>query len=152
MNAASTARDARPPQLLVRMMNPVLRFVLRTPLGRLVRPFALLEFVGRRSGRQFLVPVGYHELDRGHLVVTPAPWRVNFRSPHPVVVHFRGRREVCLGHLVDDPATVATALRELAQRQRSLKRIGVDIPDGHVIDAADVTAVDRALIEFEPCP
>ncbi len=66
------ARDARPPLILVRVMNPIMRVVLRTVLGRLVRPFALLEFTGRRSGRRFLVPVGWHEIDSGHFAFTPA--------------------------------------------------------------------------------
>lgn len=150
MDETSIARDARPPEFLVRTMNPVMRSVLRTPLGRLARPFALVEFTGRRSGRQYRVPVGYHQLGRGHVVVTPAPWRANFRNPHPVVVYFRGHRDERVGHLVDDPEAVATTLRELAKRDGSLKRIGVDLPDGHIINATDVTAVDRALIEFGP--
>src|SRR4051794_21368801 len=52
--AAVVARDAKPPLALVRMMNPVLRLLLRTPLARALRPFALLEFTGRRSGRRLL--------------------------------------------------------------------------------------------------
>ena len=46
----AVARDARPPLALVRVINPTMRVVLRTPLGRLVRPVALLDFTGRRSG------------------------------------------------------------------------------------------------------
>ena len=145
----AAARDARPPLLLVRLMNPVLRVVLRTPLGRLVRPFALLEFDGRRSGRRFRVPVGYHESANGRVVFTPAPWRVNFRGGTPVTVHFRGRREELTGRLDDDPERVAAALQMLADRG-ALGLVGVDVPAGHRIGAADVQALDRALIRFAP--
>lgn len=144
------ARDARPPLMLVRVMNPILRVVLRTPLGRLVRPFALLEFTGRRSGRRFLVPVGWHEIDSGHVVFTPAPWRVNFRNGKPVTVRFRGHRQDLIGVLDDDTDRVAVALQSLVDGRGSLRPIGVDIPGGHRVTPADVTAVDRAVIRFEP--
>ena len=144
------ARDARPPLILVRLMNPIMRVVLRTALGRLVHPFALLEFTGRRSGRRFLVPVGWHEIDSGHVVFTPAPWRVNFRSGHPVTVRFRGQHQSLTGVLDDDPERVALALQSLADRRGSLRAVGIDIPARHRVTAADVAAVDRAVIRFEP--
>ena len=147
------ARDIRPPLIVVRAMNPIMRVALRTPLGRLVRPFALLEFTGRRSGHRFLVPVGWHEIDSGHVVFTPAAWRVNFRDGLPVTVRFRGRRQDLVGVLDDDPDRVAVSLQSLADRRGSLRAAGVDIPAGHRVTPADVAAVHRAVIRFEPtCP
>jgi hypothetical protein len=148
---APVARDARPPLLLVRAMNPVMRRMLRTPLGRLVRPFALLEFRGRRSGRVYRVPVGYHEIDDGlRVVFTPAPWRVNLRGGIPVTLRFRGQTHHLVGTLDDDPASIAAALQAVADRTGSLKPVGVDIPAGHRVTADDVVAVDRAVIWFTP--
>jgi hypothetical protein len=144
------ARDARPPLILVRAMNPIMRVALRTPLGRLIRPFALLEFTGRRSGRRFLVPVGWHEIDSGRVAFTPAPWRVNFRGGSPLTVWFRGERLNLIGVLDEDPDRVAVALQSLADRCGSLRRAGVDIPTGHRVSPADVAAVHRAVIRFEP--
>lgn len=146
--ADAVASDARPPLLLVRLLNPVMRIVLRTPLGRVVRPFALLEFEGRRTGRRYRVPVGWHEIESGHVVCTPAPWRVNFRDGIPVTVRYRGHRRELTGTLDDDPEHVAAALRSLADRCGSLRPVGVDVPPGHHITAADVLALDRALIRF----
>ena len=145
----AVARDARPPLALVRIMNPVLRVLLRTPVGRLITPFALLEFEGRRSGRRLRVPVGWQQVDGGHVVVTPAPWRVNFEGGRPVTVHARGRRYDFIGTLDDDPDSVAVCLQHLAARHGSLRRIGVDVPPSHRITGADVRAVDRAVIHFE---
>jgi hypothetical protein len=144
------ARDARPPLSLVRMMNLIMRVFLRTPLGRMVRPFALLEFTGRRSARRFLVPVGWHEIDSGHVAFTPAPWRAHFRNGIPVTVWLRGQRQNLIGVLDDDPEQVAVALQSLADHRGSLRPIGVDIPAGHRLTAADVAAVDRAVIRFQP--
>lgn len=147
---AAVARDARPPEQLVRVMNPVMRVVLCTPLGRLVRPFALLEFRGQRSGKLLRVPVGWHATDNGHVVVTPAAWRANFRGGAPVTVRFRCRRRKLIGTLDDDPHAVATTLRNIAERRGSLRPVGIEIPDGHRITPADVAAVDRAVIRFHP--
>ena len=147
-DTSGVARDARPPLMLVRLMNPAMRVLLRTPLGRLVRPFALVEFNGRRTGRRYRVPVGWHEIDGGHVVFTPAPWRLNFCYGIPVTVWFRGRRREFTGTLDDDPDAVAAALQALADRRGTLRPIGVDIPHGHRITAADALAVDRALIRF----
>jgi hypothetical protein len=146
----SVARDARPPLLLVALLNPVMRVVLRTPLGRLVRPVALLEFDGRRTARHYRIPVGWHELDRGHVVCTPAPWRVNFRNGIAVSVTFRGRRQEFTGTLVDDPDAVAAALQHLTEQHGSIRAVGVDVPRGHRITEDDVRAVGRALIRFTP--
>ncbi|MEO6629548.1 MAG: hypothetical protein ABIP03_13400 [Aquihabitans sp.] len=147
---AIVARDLRPPLVLVRVLNPIMRFLLRTPVGRIVRPIALLEFSGRRSGHRFLVPVGWHEIDSGYVVFTPAPWRVNFRHGMPVAVWFRGQRQDLIGFLDDDPDRVAVALQRLFDRRGSLRSVGVDLPAGHRVTPADVAAVNRAVIRFEP--
>ncbi len=144
------ARDARPPLLVVRLMNPIMRVMLRTPFGRLVRPLALLEFRGRRSGRLLRVPVGWHETDIGYVVFTPAAWRVNFRGGAAVTVYRHGRRFERFGTLDDDTGSVAAALQTVADRRGSLRSVAVEIPDNHRVTAADVEAIDRALIRFEP--
>ena len=152
MTAGSmVARDARPPLVLVRMMNPVLRQVLRTPLGRLVPPFALLEFTARRSGRRLLVPVGWQPISSGNVVFTPAPWRHNFAGGLPVTVHHRGRVQRVVGTLVDDPVAVAAAMNEVLDRRGSLRSIGVDLAAGQRATPADARAVGRALITFSDC-
>ena len=142
------ARDTKPPLLLVRVMNHILRVALRTPLGRAIRPFALLEFTGRQSGRTYRVPVGWHTIGTGPAVFTPAPWRANFAGGIHVTVHHCGRRRSLTGTLEADPAHVATAMQSLADRRGSLRPIGVTIPTGHHVTEADVRAVDRAVIMF----
>lgn len=142
------ARDARPPLLLVRILNPAMRLLLRTPVGRLIRPFALIEFHGHRTGRRYRIPVGWHTVDGAHVVFTPAPWRVNFRTGIPVTVTFRGRRRQFTGTLDDDPDAVTAALQALADQRGTLRPIGVDVPPSHRITKADVATLDRALIRF----
>ncbi|MET0838769.1 MAG: hypothetical protein ABWY19_08320 [Marmoricola sp.] len=148
----SPAQDARPPFLLVKGLNLVLRPTLRSPLGRLVPGVAMLEFRGRRTGRLFRVPVGWHAVEGGHVVVTPARWRSNFRDGCPVTVHARGRRRQMIGRLEDEPEDVAAALRSIAVSRGSLRFLGIRVPDGRELTGDDVRLLDRALLMFGPVP
>ncbi len=94
--------------------------------------------------------MGWQEVGSHPVVCTPAPWRANFRDGIPVAVWFRGRRRAYDATLDDDPARVAALLQSLADRSGSLRSVGIDIPSGHRITAADVAAVDRAIIHFTP--
>jgi hypothetical protein len=146
----TAVRDARPPTAVLRVLNPVMRTVLRTPLGRLVRPFSLLEFTGRRSGRRYRVPAGWHEVDGIAVVVSPAPWRANFAGGLPVTVRRHGRAHAMTGTLVTDREAVATTLQSLLDSGTAPRELGLQIPKGHEVSADDVVAVDRAVIELRP--
>src|SRR4051794_22606829 len=104
MNAetAAVVRNARPPDMVVRVANVIIRPLLRSPAARAIEPLALLEFDGRRTGQRRRVVVGWHAVDDEGFVVTPAPWRANFANGHAVTVHHRGRVTQSLGTLVDD--------------------------------------------------
>jgi hypothetical protein len=143
-------RDARPPLALVRVLNPTLRLLLRTPLGRLVRPFGLLEFHGRSSGRLYRVPVGVHRIDDELAVFSPAAWRQNFAGGRSATLRFRGYTSAVTGVLVAEPHAVATLLRSLEAGGTPLTHVGLRVAPGHELDADDVVAVDRAAICLQP--
>lgn len=144
-------REARPPTLLVAVLNPVLRLALRTRLGRMVRPCALLEFTGRRSGRRFRVPVGWHDAEGTRVVFSPAPrWPTNFRGGRKATVHRLGRKHELVGFLVTDPDEVARALRIVLAAGTPPRLIGLELPDGHQVTAADVLAVSKVMVRFAP--
>lgn len=145
---AAVVRDRRPPLALIRVLNPIMRTLLRTPLGRLVRPFALLEFDGRRSGRRYRVPVGWHAVGGDPVVFSPAPWRANFAGGTDVTVRLHGRRRRLVGTLVDDPGEVAAALDQMIKEGTPAARVGIVVPAGHQLTADDVRVVDRAMIRF----
>jgi len=144
----AVVRDARPPRAVIRILNPIMRTVLRTPAGRLVKPFALLEFRGRRSGRRYRVPVGWHDLRGEHLVLTPAAWRVNFRDGAEATVRYRGRRTSMTCTLVASPSEVAQAIDAIIDSGKSPGQIGLRVPPGHTVTADEVVAVDRKVIRF----
>ena len=142
--------DAKPPRALVRAMNPVLRVVLRTPLGWLVRPFGLLEFTGRRSGRRYRVPVGVHLVDGIPVVFTPASWRANFAGGRPLTVHLHGSAEEMVGRLETEPGAVAALLQRLFDDGTAPTKVGLRVSPGHRIGPDDVASVDRAAVTLMP--
>jgi hypothetical protein len=76
--------------------NRVVRGLLRTPVlnravgGRLVT----LYVVGRKSGRQYTVPVAYTRHDGDLLIGTPFGWGRNLRTGEPVEILLQGRRRL----------------------------------------------------------
>ena len=140
---------ALPPDTVLRVLNPVMRRVLRTPLGRLAGSFALLDFTGRRSGRSYRVPVGWYEVDGRPFVLTPAPWRVNFAGGAEVVVHHRGRAQRMTGTLDSDADEVARLVRALLASGIRDRMVGMEITDGHEVTADDMRHIDRRVVRLE---
>ena len=144
--------DARPPEALVRVMNPVVRALLRSPVGRKIRPLALVEYTGRRTGTRRKVVVAWHELDGRSLVVTPAGWRVNFGGGAPATVRHHGATQPMTATLEADPTAVAHTLTKLFEAGNAPKTVGLAVQPGHVITPEDVVAVHRAVVWFDPVP
>jgi deazaflavin-dependent oxidoreductase (nitroreductase family) len=77
--------------------NPLLRFVLSSPLHRpLSRSLLVLSYIGRRSGRRRATPVQYAPFGDDLVLVaaraSQKSWWRNFRDPAPVMITLRGRR------------------------------------------------------------
>ncbi|MGZ4759909.1 MAG: hypothetical protein ACXV95_12685 [Acidimicrobiales bacterium] len=142
--------DRRPPELVVRLLNPVMRFALRSPFGRALGALAELEFEGRRSGHRRRIVVAWHEQDGAALVFSPAPWRANFAGGRAATVWHRGRPRPWSGTLVADRSAVVDLVNRVLATGASAGSIGLRIAPGHELDADDIAAVDRAAIRFEP--
>jgi len=123
-----------PPLLLVRLANPVMRRLLASPLHAVAsRQLLLLHFTGRRTGRRYTVPTGYHDLDGVPSVLTNSGWRLNFRGGSDIEVTLRGRRRPARATLVEDPAMVATAYQGVIDRlgwQAAQRRLGIRVNVG----------------------
>jgi hypothetical protein len=150
MAGSTPVADNRPPERLVRAANVVLRAVLNSPLRKLVRPsLAVLEFKGRKSGRAYRIPVGWHVVDGSRVVFTPAGWRVNFRDGGPVTVAHRGGRASGTGTLVEDPAVVADGLQQALDGGSTPSLLGLKVEKGHRVTAEDAVASGRSMIRLE---
>ncbi len=111
---------AEPPEKLAKVVNPIVKILLRSPLHRLIsKHLMLLAFEGRKTGRTYSVVVGRHKVNDTLVVPTGTTgrrWRLNFRGGAPVVVTMGGRRLHGRGELVEDPEEVARIHRLLLDR------------------------------------
>jgi hypothetical protein len=134
---------AHPPETLLKVMNPAVKLLLRTPLaGALGRQMMVLNFKGRKSGRQFSVPVSAHKLDDVLYALANAGWTANFADGATADVLHAGNTTPMRGELIRDPATVADLAHRAAQSYgaKAAQRImGLKFRDDSVPSLAEFT-------------
>jgi hypothetical protein len=102
-----------PPAGLLRAVNPMVGFLLRTPLaGPLRKQMMVVNVTGRKSGRRYSIPLSAHQIDGTIYALTSAPWKNNFRDGATAEVLHDGKTSTMRGELITDPNVVA----ELSER------------------------------------
>jgi len=102
-----------PPAGLLRAVNPLVGFLLRTPLaGPLRKQMMVVNVTGRKSGRKYSIPLSAHQIDGTLYALTSAPWKNNFREGATAEVLRDGKTTTMRGELITDPTLVA----ELSER------------------------------------
>ena len=138
---------------LLTRLNPLIALILRSPAHRLLsRGLMLLTFRGRKSGRQFAIPVGYQrEDDIVTVMVSEArnkQWWRNYREAGRVALRLRGR------DLAGEAQVVAPGSDEFRQRaERSLRRVpglsrvfGVDFDRKRGLTAEQLEHLGSAIV------
>lgn len=98
--------------------NSFVLAVLRSPVHRLLSGMAIeLRYTGRRSGREYVLPVQYARSGQ-RLVVRPqavqrSTWWRNFHTPAPVTVRLAGRIRRGTAQLVAAPEPAWEQARQL---------------------------------------
>lgn len=109
--------DRTPPRPVLRVVNPLLRALLRSPLHRaLSANLMLISVRGRKTGRVYTVPVGRHESGGMFLVSSKGAWRHNLRGGAPVKLTVDGRERAAYAELDEDPDEVAAVFKTLLSR------------------------------------
>ncbi|OBG97500.1 hypothetical protein A5697_18805 [Mycobacterium sp. E3251] len=149
MPEQSHAIDAgHPPSALLRIVNPMLGFLLRTPLaGAARKQLMVLNFTGRKTGRPFSLPVSAHVIDNQLYALTGAPWKQNFRDGAPAQVIYDGKRTAMRGELIRDRAVVSDLFLRCAESygvRRAQRMIGLKFRDQRIPTREEFAeAVDR---------
>jgi hypothetical protein len=116
---------------MMRIGNGFMRPLLRSSVGAKLHELALLEFTGRRSGKRYTVPVGYHELDGDVLILTASAWRVNLRGGADVELVHDGEPRRMRAELIEDADEVARIYSALIERigldEAKATTIGLDV-------------------------
>ncbi len=87
-------------------LNPAIVGLLRSPLhGIASKGLLVLEITGRRSGKQYAIPVGYQWRSNDVWVLVSKSqrkqWWRNFRTPHSLSLVIRRERRDGSGVLID---------------------------------------------------
>ena len=135
------------PLWMFKIMNPVMKGLLRSPLHRLLDgTLVLLTYTGRKTGRQYTIPIGYFAWEEGELMsFSSARWWTNLRSSPPVTLLLKG-------HRVQAIPTVIDTLEEFIKRlgPRAARRLPIGLPRDREPTRDDLRNVPRgiALIHF----
>ena len=125
-----------PPSAVLRLVNPLLSALLRTPLAGLFgKQLMVLSFTGRKSGRQFTIPVSAHVIDNELYALTGAAWKVNFRGGAAAQVVYDGKTSTMRGELIGDRAVVSDLYLRCTQAygvKRAQRMIGVKFREQRV--------------------
>ncbi len=140
MSESAQERPQRPPDLVYKVVNPTLKFLLYSPLhGLLSKRLIVLSFQGRKSGKPYSVVVGYHAEGDTLLVTTQARWAKNLGGGAPIHVRLRGRKRSGTAQLITDIDALSAAYATLLSGAPELGRfIGVSVDSAGTPVAAEV--------------
>ena len=130
-----------PPDALMKVVNPVMRRLVAR--GRAAEQLVVLHYTGRRTGRRYDVPAGYHVVDGVPTVFTNSGWRHNFAGAPQIEVSYRGRLRPTRAELVTDVDTVTDVYVRLIEQlgwQRAQRRLGLRITVGRTPTREEVAA------------
>jgi hypothetical protein len=149
MTEQSYAVDVgHPPSALLRVVNPILGRLLTTPFaGPLRKQLMVLSFTGRKTGRQFSIPLSAHVIDNDLYSLTGAAWKQNFRDGATAQVVYDGKTTAMRGELIRDRAVVSDLLHRCSQSygvKRAQRMIGLKFRDNRIPTLEEFAeAVDR---------
>jgi deazaflavin-dependent oxidoreductase (nitroreductase family) len=131
--------------------NPIMRFLLRSPLhGFVSGSMMLITYAGHKSGKTYTLPVSYYR--EGDTLITTSfrhrTWWRNLRGGAAVTLRLRGRDVKGTSEVVEDDEEVAEALMALFSRAPQIARYyGVSLdPDGRP-NAEDIAvAVEEKVV------
>ena len=127
---------APPPEAVLRTINPILRALLRTPfMGAARQALMVLTFTGRKTGRQYSIPVSAHRIDNDLYTLAHAPWTRNFRDGATAEVLYNGKSTTMRGELIRDRSVLPDLYRRCAESygvKRAQRMLGMKFRDARI--------------------
>ena len=139
---------SHPPAAILRVANPILRFLLRTPvMGAARKQLMVVSFNGRKTGRQYTIPLSAHRVDNDLYALTAAPWQRNFRDGAAAEVFHDGKTTTMHGELIQDRSVVADLYRRCSESygvKGAQRMIGLKFRDQRIPTLEEFTeAIER---------
>lgn len=118
-----------------RILNPTLKFLLRSPLHRAMSGgMMLLYFTGRKTGKRYDIVLAYHEEGGKLYTFSSSPWSRNFIGGAPVTLRLRGEMVPATATVVDDLALTGRVIRRMEHERGEKLVTGMGLigtaPDG----------------------
>jgi hypothetical protein len=128
-------RRREPPKALFRMINPLIKAILRSPMhGPVSKSLVVLTFQGRHTGKVYSMPVGYHKICDELIVFTNThrPWYHNFEGGANVMLRLRGHDVPAYAEMVEDQDEMFETIMSLLDRfgKQNSHRLGITLPRG----------------------
>jgi hypothetical protein len=131
----------KPPKALMKLMNPLMKAVLRSPLrGRMGDKLMVLTFSGRKSGKQFSTPVGYHREGDTIFVYTHSPWRRNFEGGAAVAMLVNGQKLRGQAETITDSEIVLKGVQDFIAKEgvKNTRMLGISLDTSHEPSEAEL--------------
>jgi hypothetical protein len=132
---------SHPNETLLHAINPVLRFLLGTPLaGPARKQMMVVSFKGRKTSRQYSIPLSAHVIDNQLYALTSAAWKNNFRDGADAEVLHDGKQTRMHGEIITDPAVVGDLSHRLAESygpKRAQRMMGLAFREPQRIPTAE---------------
>lgn len=153
----AAVEDRRPPPAVLRLVNPIMLRLLRSPLHRVVsKRLMIVSVQGRKTDRIIPVVVGRHPVDGQLLVSASGAWRHNLRGGAQVRVTIDGVERTGHATLEEDPEEVARIYRQLLEivgldRARDLG-LRVAVQRLPTTDEIEPAVAQRAIVRVQLDP
>lgn len=138
---------SHPSPAMLRVVNPVMRLLLRTPLAGAARKQMMVVNVrGRKTGQSYSIPLSAHMIDGQLYAITDAGWKHNFRDGATAEVLHDGTTTTMRGELIQDPAIVAGLAHRAAASygaKRAQRLMGMKFQDQRVPTLEEFTEAVR---------
>jgi hypothetical protein len=137
----SSVTIEHPSPAALKVINPIMRFLLGTPFsGPLRQQMMILNFKGRKSGKPYSVVLSAHHANGATYAITNAPWKANFVGG-PTVELFHNRRTTTMrSEYIRDPEVVADLSHQLATKygpKRAQRSMGLKFRDANAVPGRD---------------
>ena len=151
---------SHPPSAVLRVVNPIIKLLLRTPFAGAARnQLMVVDFTGRKTGRTYSLVLSAHLIDGILYALSGATWKANFRGGVPAQVRHGGKTTAMRGELITDTAHVADLYARCAESygvKRAERVMGIGFRD-HQMPTRDqfaeaVEQLGLRAIRFTPAP
>ncbi|HEX2740473.1 MAG TPA: nitroreductase/quinone reductase family protein [Rubrobacter sp.] len=147
-------RSSVPSRRVLRIINPFVSVILRSPLHRLLSSqVLLLTYTGRKTEKRFTFPVFYtHEGDTLILFSSRSWWK-NLRRGGNVAMHLQSRARTGRAEVIEERSAVLDAAEHLVAKyglKEAGRRIGLalDISPPPTTDELAAAMEDRVVIRI----